>query len=134
MPSLIEDYLQSLLHTAAASPIVSASNISLDKRTPRSGLIRGDLFFTDGSRLYFRELVEVQDGIVRLMYSYHYQDGRDRLIFRYDDTPHHPGLDGFPHHKHIASEARVEGSRPPELASVLGEIELIYPLNSDEIT
>jgi hypothetical protein len=72
MPGSIEDYLQSLLTAAAASPIVNASNISLDKRTPRSGLVRGDLFFTDGSRLYFRELVEIQEDIVRLMYSYHY--------------------------------------------------------------
>ncbi len=45
MPSLIEDYVQSLLNAVANSPIVSASSIQLDKRTNRSGLIRGDLFF-----------------------------------------------------------------------------------------
>jgi Family of unknown function (DUF6516) len=134
MPGSIEDYLQSLLNAAAVSPIVNAFNITLDKRTSRSGLIRGDLFFTDGSRLYFRELVEIQDDIVRLMYSYHYQDGHDRLIFRYDDTPHHTELDGFPHHKHIADEATVEQANPPDLASVLSEIELIYPLNAGDLT
>ena len=65
MPGSIEDYLQSLLRAAAVSPILNASNITLDKRTPRSGLIHGDLFSMDGSRLYFRELVEIQDDIVR---------------------------------------------------------------------
>jgi Family of unknown function (DUF6516) len=129
MPSSIEDYLQSLLRAAAVSPILNASNITLDKRTSRLGLIRGDLFFADGSKLYFRELVEVQDDVTCLMYSFHYQDSLDHLIFRYDDTPHHRELEGFPHHKHIADEAKVEGVNPPNLASVLSEIERIYPLN-----
>ena len=56
MPNSIEEVVQSLLNAAADSPIVSASNIVLDKRTNRSGLIRGDLYFLDGSRLHFREI------------------------------------------------------------------------------
>jgi hypothetical protein len=42
---LIEAYLQSLLDVVAASPIVRASNVTLDKRTLYAGLIRGDLYF-----------------------------------------------------------------------------------------
>jgi hypothetical protein len=38
---LIEAYLQSLLDVVAASPIVRASNVTLDKRTLYAGLIRG---------------------------------------------------------------------------------------------
>jgi hypothetical protein len=68
---LIEAYLQSLLEAITASPIVRASNVTLDRRTLRAGLIRGDLYFPDDSRLHFRELVEVQDQVVRRMYSYH---------------------------------------------------------------
>jgi len=129
MPSLIEDYVQSLLKAAADSPIVSASNIQLDKRTNRSGLIRGDLFFLDGSRLYFRELVDIEDLVVRLMYSYHYQDGSAQLIFRYDDTPHHAEINSFPHHKHVDQESNVVASDPPGLVGVLGEIERNFPLS-----
>jgi hypothetical protein len=129
MPSLIEDYVQSLLNAAADSPIVSASNIVLDKRTNRSGLIHGDLYFLDGSRLHFRELVDIEDAMIRLMYSYHYQDSSDRLIFRYDDTPHHPEIMGFPHHKHVEQEANILVSEPPSLVGVLTEIERIFPLN-----
>jgi len=80
---LIEAYLQSLLDVVAASPIVRASNVALDKRTLYVGLIRGDLYFADGSRLHFRELVEVQVQVVRRMYSYHYQAADAALIFRY---------------------------------------------------
>ncbi len=128
MPNLIEDYVQSLLRAAATSPLISASNIILDKRTNRSGLIRGDLYFLDGSRLYFRELVDIQETIVRLMYSYHYQASDQRMIFRYDDTPHHPELTGFPHHKHNDLETNVTASAPPNFIQVLAEIERIFPL------
>jgi hypothetical protein len=129
MPSLIEDYLQSLMEVAADSPIVSASNIQMDKRTNRSGIIRGDLFFGDGSRLYFRELVVIEDLVIRLMYSYHYQDSSANLIFRFDDTPHHVEIDSFPHHKHVEQESTIEASTPPTLVSVMEEIIKIYPLN-----
>ena len=127
---MIEAYLQSLLDAVAASPIVRASNITLDKRTLQVGFIRGDLYFADGSRLHFRELVEVQVQVVRRMYSYHYQDAEAALIFRYDDTPHHPSLSNFPHHKHAGSETDVIPATPPDLPTVLGEIEVIYPLTS----
>jgi hypothetical protein len=49
MPGLIEEYVESLLNAAANSPVVSSSNIVVDKRTSRAGLIRGDLYFLDGS-------------------------------------------------------------------------------------
>ena len=127
---MIEAYLQSLLDAIAESPIVRASNITLDKRTLQVGFIRGDLYFADGSRLHFRELVEVQVQVVRRMYSYHYQDAGTALIFRYDDTPHHPGLSNFPHHKHVGSEAHVIPTTPPDLSAVLREIEVIHPLTS----
>jgi len=127
---LIEAYLQSLLDAVAASPIVRASNITLDKRTLQVGFIRGDLYFADGSRLHFRELVEVQVQVVRRMYSYHYQDADAALIFRYDDTPHHPSLSNFPHHKHAGGETDVIPATPPDLPTVLGEIEVIHPLTS----
>jgi hypothetical protein len=131
MPSSIEDYVQSLLEASAHSPIVRASNITLDKRTNRSGLIRGDLYFPDGSKLFFRELAEIQDVVIRLMYSYHYQGSDDRLIFRYDDTPHHPEFSSFPHHKHSKSELDVMQSKPPDLYLFLTEIEKIKPWKTD---
>jgi len=125
---LIEAYLQSLLGIVAASPVVRASDVTLDQRAPRAGLIRGDLYFADGSRLHFRELVEVQAQVVRRMYSYHYQAADTTLIFRYDDTPHHPDLSTFPHHKHDGSEGNVVAVTPPDLPGVLREIETIHSL------
>ena len=126
---MIERYLQTLLDTVAASPIVRSSSVLFDKRTLDAGLIRGELTFADGSCLYFRELVEMQARVIRIMYSYHYQREDGSLIFRYDDTPHFRTLPQFPHHKHVGSQANAFPSQPPDLIAVLREIETMYPLS-----
>ncbi len=60
-------------------------------------------------RIRFHEdfLLEVNEALVaeartieHLGYRYHYQDAQNRLVFRYDNTPHFPDLESFPHHKH----------------------------------
>ena len=130
---MIETYVQALSDAIATSPIVSVFNVTLDKRAPQAGLVRGDVSFIDDSRLYFRELVEPQtDAIHRRMYSYHYQDANTALIFRYDDTQHHPTLSTFPHHKHDGDESNVISAQPPTLAKVLHEIETLCPLTQAE--
>jgi len=130
MPDSIDHYVRSLLELVAASPVVRSSNIVLDKRTLRSALVRGDLYFLDGSRLHFRELIDVQASTVRLMYSYHYQKADGALVFRYDDTPHHTNVPGFPFHKHVSQEDTVIAAEPPDLRSVLQEIQNIYPIDT----
>jgi len=123
MPDSIEQYVQSLHQLIAGSPIIAGSNVVLEKRTTRTGLIRGDLTLRDGSRLYFRELVNTGASVERKMYSFHYQTNTGILIFRYDDTPHHRHVDSFPHHKHDGSEKNVVAAAPPDLFQVINEIE-----------
>jgi hypothetical protein len=53
------------------------------------------------------------------MYSYHYQDGQKRLVFRYDNAAHKPSL-SQPEHKHTPEG--VEVSSAPTLVEVLDEI------------
>ncbi len=126
---MIEAYVQILSNVIADSPITSTFNVTLDKRTPQVGLIRGEVHFVDGSCLHFRELVEVQsNATICRMYSYHYQDADQTLVFRYDDTPHHPNLGTFPHHKHDGSESNILSAPAPGLTDVLREIETLYPL------
>ena len=123
MPASIEDYLHALLTLIAQSPIVRASNVTLEKRTTRAGLVRGEIDLVDSSRLYFRELVGIEASIRKVMYSYHYQAADGTLLFRYDDTPHHSHLTTFPHHKHEGDEKRIVNANQPTLESVLEEIE-----------
>ena len=75
-------------------------------------------------RLYFKyllsiseALVVVDDQITAIDYRYHFQDGRNNLIFRYDNTPHSPDLSSSPHHKHFAD--RVVSCNQPNIAMVI---------------
>jgi hypothetical protein len=119
---LIEAYLQALLDMVANAPDIATSDVALDKRGPRAGLIRGDITFVDGALLHFRELIDLEFNPSRLMYSYHYQRADTSLVFRYDDTPHHPEVPSFPHHKHELTEANALAAEAPTLATVLDEI------------
>jgi hypothetical protein len=46
-------------------------------------------------------------------------------LFRYDNTPHFPGLSSFPHHKHLSDGTSVVACAAPTLAQVLAEIEAL---------
>jgi hypothetical protein len=51
------------------------------------------------------------DGLLNLSinqnYKFHWQDSQGRLIKRWDNAPHHPEVEGFPHHLHDGSEENV---------------------------
>lgn len=90
------------------------------------GAIRAKLLFYNGSFLDFAEQLRLRGRTVfRVNYTYHYQQG-ERCIFRYDNAPHHAGLDGFPNHKHMGDE--VIPADPPDLNDIIGEIDaILYP-------
>ena len=133
MLNSIDAYYQSLLSIIAQFPHIHSSDVALDKRTSQTGLIRGDLYYADGSRLHFRELIELQTTIVRHMYSYHYQKADNSLIFRYDDTPHFPDLPNFPHHKHDGSQNVVITTSALTFEQILQEIDLTYPRKTQSL-
>jgi hypothetical protein len=62
---------------------------------------------------------------VKDRYSYHYQKSDTSLTFRYDNAPHHPEVETFPHHKHVGSDENVIAAQPPDLSDVLNEIDKI---------
>ena len=64
-------------------------------------------------------------GVHHLGYRYHFQDGQNICVFRYDNTPHFPGLKGFPEHKHIPTG--VIEAQKPEIVDVLKEASNLLP-------
>jgi len=125
---IIEEYFQRIETLVSSAPIVHSSSLTYDKRTTHIGFIRGSLYFVDGSSLHLREFVNVQFDVERYMYVYQYQRPDGTLVFRYDNTPHFPGLPTFPHHKHESSESDVVSAFSPNLNEVLHEIRrLIKP-------
>lgn len=59
----------------------------------------------------------------RLNYRYHFQDRQNNLVFRYDNTPHFPDLESFPHHKHLRNN--VVSSEEPSVIKVIEEAVLL---------
>ncbi len=88
--------------------------------TPERINLRLRLRFEQGHMLEISEAVVIEDDRpVSLDYRYHCQDALNRLVFRYDCTPHFPELENFPHHKHLPSQ--VIPSRKPDIEEAIGE-------------
>ncbi len=80
--------------------------------------------FPSGYMLELNEAVIGETGqLMHLGYRYHFQDKQNNLIFRYDNTPHFPGLKGFPHHKHLSD--KVAGAEEPSILKVIEEAKLL---------
>ena len=54
--------------------LITASEIILDARSPKIGVIKGNIEFIDGTQLFFTEYVDCRYRLEKLNYSYHCQD------------------------------------------------------------
>ena len=126
---MIKDYFKSLFDLLTASPYVENPLVTFEKRAELVGFIRGEIEFKDGSKLHFRELVDLRLPLRLMMYAYHYQDPDGALVFRYDNTAHHMNVSTFPHHQHT-SDGQIISAKATGLEAVLREIETI--LSQDE--
>jgi hypothetical protein len=118
---LISEYFQKIESQIADFIYIIETSLVKDKPSLNLGIIEGELFFIDESKLHFIEFVNVKETIEVYKYSYPYQDRNSDLIFRYDMAPHHQEIKTFPHHKHIHSNNVIQTSTPA-FAQVLDEI------------
>lgn len=121
-PDNIAEYFKYILNLLDACHVVQSHDLQSQKRTVTEGYVRGEVIFTNGTRLHFRELVSTDPSIQLVSYAYQYMRRDGTLIFRYDDTDHFPNLPTAPHHKHVG-ETEVFAANAPDLESVLKEIE-----------
>ena len=126
---MIEGYFRQFEKLLAAAKFVHSTSITYDKRSASIGFLRGIVYFLDSSQLHLREFVNVEYGIERYMYAYHYQRADGTLVFRYDNTPHFPTLPTFPHHRHVESETDVTAVSPPDLEAILTEIQSLIEIS-----
>ena len=76
--------------------------------------------FAEGHLLELNESVMVEGGNIKhLGYRYHFQNKKNSLVFRYDNTPHYPNLKTSPHHKHLTKE--VIPAKKPSIPDVVLE-------------
>ncbi len=103
-------------------PLISSSQINIERRSLNRLVLKGTIIFIDGSSLHFLEYVLEEDNrLLRVSYRFHYTKQNNSLVFRYDNAPHHPELPTFPHHKHMAGN-KVVSSSEKNLVDVLDEI------------
>lgn len=81
----------------------------------------------DGGVLEIRERVVIskRDGEREsTTYSLHWQNNKGGLIMRWDNAPHFPDIDGFPHHIHIGENNTVVSGRPINVLEILAIIDM----------
>lgn len=118
----LADYLRSVEQAVLRCPNVYVERYLEEILAPERLNLRIRLRFEAGHLLEINEAVVVEDGaLVPLDYRYHCQGDDNRLIFRYDSTPHFPKLPSFPHHKHLPDT--VIDSNKPDISSVVEEAE-----------
>jgi hypothetical protein len=95
--------------------------------TPNRVNLRVRIRFTNGYLLELNEsAIREGENINYLGYRYHFQDEKNNLIFRYDNTPHFPELESFPNHKH--SPSAVISTQKPSIVEAIIEAKQIRNL------
>ena len=117
----LKDYLTNLQALFTETPFLTSISLHYEERPPVAGLVKGVLFFADGSQLDFKEFIFTQPALQIVKYAYHYRKG-NLLIFRYDNAndPTARHLPTYPSHKHIS--AGILPAVKPSLQQVLQEI------------
>lgn len=114
------DQIKASIDQYAATVFVLGANVNFETRPGEQGYVAGSVTFVDASVLHFTEFLDAFKGTVdKLMYTYHYQNTGNQLIFRYDNARHRPLLRS-PEHKHTLGQ--VVETPAPTLDGVLIEI------------
>jgi len=119
----IDQYFKKTQKTISNSKIVASTHIEYIKVLENEGYMRGTLTLTDGSELRLLEYARISNGrAIILRYRFQWQIAGE-LITRWNNAPHHPEVETFPHHKHVKSEGKPKPSKAKNLISILKEIE-----------
>lgn len=120
MHEVLARYLDSVEQALARCGNAYVERYTEEIVTPQRANLRIRLRFEKGQLLEINEaVVVVENRLVPLDYRYHFQDQQNRLIFRYDSTPHFPALSSFPHHEHLPEDVVAAGK--PDIDRVLQE-------------
>ncbi len=111
IPETVAEKLQEIAY------LITDQEIDIESVDPQTTVLRGDIHFINGSILHFMEYTapETHD------YRFHYMDGDENLIRRWDSAPHHQGLENFPFHVHTPEG--TESSREMTFDKILEKVE-----------
>ena len=119
---MIKKFVTDIEKSIDSSSIVLSSNIQKyfgpDEETV---YLKGHLTFIDSSVLELAIFaIESENTLLIDKYRLQYMNIAGQMLFRYDNSPHHPEIGSHPHHKHTPDSLR--SSNMPSLKDVLNEI------------
>jgi hypothetical protein len=110
---MIEAYLRSIDEILSTSVVVS--DVEVVRRSIRDTDLEKVLNYRYRVTLAHGGLIEMTERLLERQgtlevtkYRHHWQDGQGRLIKRWDNAPHYPALDTFPHHLHDGGDRVVQ--------------------------
>ena len=119
--TLLQDYFAEIRRTIRGFTGIHVERYQEQLLTPTRANLRVKLRLPDKSFLEISEALAAEETTITwLSYLYHWQDPTGHLVLRYDNAPHHPEIETFPHHKHVAETA--EASQRPSLPDLLNDI------------
>jgi len=118
-------FVENFEKTIASSSAILSSDIQ--KHFGSEGetvYLKGHLLFIDSSILEIAIFAVAPHNTLSIdKYRLHYMNRAGQMLFRYDNAPHHPEIDSYPHHKHTPD--RIIPTTMPNLRDVLNEISAI---------
>jgi hypothetical protein len=121
----VRQYIMKIKAKLVTSSVIASFTIVEEQKLEDRGYFRVRLFFSNGDFLEVAEyfiLTGSQLKTQRYRYQWMNHD-QSQLIKRWDNVPHFPHLDNFPHHVHLLREDNVEPSRSRNILQVLELIE-----------
>jgi hypothetical protein len=132
---MIEDYLREIDELiSSATEVIDVELVRRsvwDTGLEKVALYRYRLSMSDGSLLEVTErLVEEKETLFIKKYRYHWQNRNGQVIMRWDNAPHHPEIESFPHHLHDGSETNVVRHSEISGLDALGKVILLIAMDS----
>jgi hypothetical protein len=119
---VIQKFVAEIEKTIDSSSIVLVSNIQKYFGPGEETVyLKGQITIIDSSTLEISIFAtESREKLSIDKYRLHYRSNAGQMVFRYDNSPHHPEIDSFPHHKHMPGKIRP--SNIPSIKDILNEI------------
>lgn len=114
-------YSQELLGVVNSHPLVANVSLAFREIDEYEGHVEGRLELVGGYQLYISEYVFATLPPRRSKYRFHVQDAFGKFICRWDNAPHHPHIETFPDHCHVAGKD-VQPSPPMDIPNVLAAL------------
>lgn len=120
----VEAFLEAEYATLLSHPLVDSVELARYSVNRLGGYLRARCTLANGDYLEIALHINASDQTAEIDdYRYQWMDPDQVLLRRrWDNTPHFPGLPGFPHHCHVGNDGAVEPSSPMNLTQLLDHI------------